>query len=452
MKFKDIKTRLFGGKDIKTKTRTTNLPINFRRGLGCGVEHENVNSAEAIELYNQISTIYTATDILSNEIANIRIQVFDKKAKEFINDAPILKLIESPNTDIIGSEMAYNEASFYSITANTYWMGLGAPDSELLEYLLIKPQNVSAITDGSDFVTSYTVNTGSKSDVFTPTEDKTGKTGIRYFDKKGNELWHVRGFNPNVSPFGLSKLTNLFYECTQFIEASKTNSATFKNGANPGGVITLDPDMSQDDKEFSREAFSQNQVGSRNNKRWLVAAGLKDIKVFNTTPRDMDFGNLMKTLDQSIFKAYRIPLALVDPDAIRFKNADSTVLDLYDRGVFPLINRILAEKTRFLMHRYYPDPENFELTYDPKTIAALESRFLDQALTRKKIEVETSNEIRALMDIEPHKDGNELIINIKGASKAPQESESRKQFMKETERLKSLDRDYLTKVADDAGL
>ena len=183
---------------------------------------------------------------------------------------------------------------------------------------------------------------------------------------------------------------------------------------------------------------------------------MKEVKPFNTTAKDMDFANLRKTLTQAIYLAYGIPLALVDADAIRFKNSDDSRLAMYDNGVFPLINRLLAEKTRFLMHRYL-DPEIYELSYDPKTISALESRFLAQALAHKEIGVETINEVRAIMGVDESPEGDDLIIKL-GVDDEPEEppkdddNDDRKRFMSETKRLTQLDESYLAKIADDAGL
>jgi HK97 family phage portal protein len=398
--------------------------------------------------------------MLANEIANIPLRIKNKKTGGFTELPALERLLATPNAKTTCDEFVTATASDRNITGNYYFHATskgGNPNSEILELSLLRPQRVTAITDGDANVLRYQLSTtGRFGKVFEAFEDKNG---IRYFDADGNELWHAKLYNPNISPLGLPPSTPLQFELIQFIEASKHNTAFFKNGATPGGMLIPDPDLTADEKDRLRLLFEEKFTSSKNNARWVFGSGLKDLKSFGTSAKDMDFVNMRKELKRSIYSMFNIPLGLVDIDAMKFKNVETGRLALYDNAVLPIMDNILCELTAFVMHRY-ADPETFEISYNKKDIPALETRFLEQAKMRREIGVESADELREVIGLEEsgQEGADELLVLRESAMTAGEDepddkkeepSDDKKEFFKS---MAHLEEGYLKQVADDAEL
>jgi hypothetical protein len=84
------------------------------------------------------------------------------------------------------------------------------------------------------------------------------------------------------------------------------------------------------------------------------------------------------------------------------------VEQLYDFAVLPNANTIFAGLSRFLLPRFGLDIDKNFITYNPDSITALMDRRLKQLEQRRKMNLETTNELRAGLGREPIENGDVL--------------------------------------------
>lgn len=85
---------------------------------------------------------------------------------------------------------------------------------------------------------------------------------------------------------------------------------------------------------------------------------------------------------------------------------------LYDWAVLPLADTLFSGLTSFLLPRYGLDPRKVKITYNPESIQALKQRKLDELEQRKKIGIETINELRELMPNRDAIDGGDELYQL----------------------------------------
>ena len=112
---------------------------------------------------------------------------------------------------------------------------------------------------------------------------------------------------------------------------------------------------------------------------------------------------------QAIFFRYKIPLALVTVTASTFNNLATGNEMLYDNAVLPLADKIFSGLTRFLLPRFNIPIGSAKITFDPESLQPLKERRLKELEQRKKIGIETTNELRESMSNRDDVEGGDVL-------------------------------------------
>lgn len=349
--------------------------------------------------------VYTAITRITDNIAPINPKMFDKKKNEFLLTHPLTDLInKNPNPFEDGSEFKVAIASFYLLAGNSYinvvaQLGDIKAKRPPLEQQSFNPGDISPLSTSSlnqGFVTQYQYNTNGQSILYTY-DILTQK----YLDEKGNELLHLKTFNPrrNANNFlGISGLQPVNLEVEQYLQASIHNLSVIKNQGRPSAIVTSDkaeggglafnPEQLTEIKERFTEIKGAQNAGKINflpfNLKW---------QAISESVKDMDFDKLKNATEQAVYKAFKIPLTFASNEAGTFNNKETDKLSLYDDAIMPLARRMYNFIGNKLIPRY-PNSENLELCIDESEISVLAERKLNIALKKVKLNVFSDNEIR----------------------------------------------------------
>ncbi|KKK91743.1 hypothetical protein LCGC14_2709900, partial [marine sediment metagenome] len=127
--------------------------------------------------------------------------------------------------------------------------------------------------------------------------------------------------------------------------------------------------------------------------------------------KDMDFVNLQQMAIKAVALQYRIPLPLVVDENQTLDNFKQGRLALYDDAVIPLSQVIFGGLGELLLPRYGLDPAEARIAFDPDKVTALVTRRNEELLKRSQINVDTKNEMRALIGREPvGAEGDTLLV------------------------------------------
>ena len=375
----------------------------------------NISPFQALEFYNMVSPVSTGIDMIADEFSGIKPHIYNIKTEKFEDEKSpeLLKLLRNPNADKTKSEFMKSVAVFFLSTGNQYIIATGQVDKPPLEIIVVPSQNVNIQGSTKDsFADSYQI-----SDYYAPLFKRDEKpSGLRYYHKDIQELWHIKGFSDGISTplyLGKSKLNGIYYEIKQHLQASIHNYALLCNGARPDGALMVEAELGKDQRNILREEINRKIQGAENaGEIFLFSGGKMDYKEMSQKLKDMDFRNLKNDVTASVFNRLKIPQPLVNPEFMTLANYEKAQLALYDNAVLPFTDRIYEELTNFLFPRYKIDINTYKLFYDQNEISALETRLNENINKLRDSNVLTINEIRALFNYENVDGGDFIYQNI----------------------------------------
>ncbi len=400
--------------DAPMEQKSSSFPTSsFFDFLSAGVNNDLADFV-AIQMYMDAMPFFNAVDMRARNFAAIPIRVWDKSKDEFLDDHPVLELLQNPNADTTQLEFLYQYASYFDITGNAYLFAGGRVNAPPLELATVPSQrttfgfgNKFGILHVPDTITITSAGQGSS--VFVATE-VDGM--IRFYEREDRELWHTRQFNPlrSSSNFrGMSRAKPIFLEIQQYLSGNNTNWSMLKRGTRLSMAWVNNRGEALTEIQWSRmQEEAQKYAGDLNAGGTPILDGM-DVKTIQQTNREMEFKDLQEAMLSRISTVYGIPLALLLDKAMTLNNLETSMLQLFDNAVIPLTNYLYAEMTQFLLRRY-KDSENLEFRFNEGDISALRLRIIETTERQAKIGVNTIDETRALLGDEALETGGGTVL------------------------------------------
>lgn len=399
------------GKVRAKKKSASSVVIPAGSFLGYALTGGVVTATKAMKFYRQNSSVATAVDLVAEAFQQIT-PVLQGPDGKFDRDHPVIKLLNQPNGIQAWESFAGQLSRHFLLTANSHTSGLGGVKRPPIELYAVKPQLVQPTEDSRDsFPSTYRVVKGAGSGRYIR-EEKVGK-GIRFFAGDLKELYHIMGFSSASNDIqGDSPLQAITLEIRQQIEGRTHNLKMIENGGRLSLVITFKDVDSVDDDEHKlrKKRINEDLSGSENSGSIAVLSGADtSISEVGKSNKDMDYSTLDKIASNIIFLRYKIPLPLVTNDASTFNNMQTAIGLLFSQAVLPHAKTMFGGLSKFLLPRYGLDPSDWQITYDPLSIPAIKAATLKDIETRRKINIETTNELRAEMGKEPISEGGDTL-------------------------------------------
>jgi len=357
-----------------------------------------ITANKAMLLYRSTAAVATAVDMIADPIEQIK-PVLEMPDGKFVSNHPVLDLLNKPNGfsnwNLFIGELARN----YLLKHDSLITSVGNVKRPPIECWPVNLQVVSIMQAMDGYPASYMVSNGVLTGVYERVEGKTSDA-TRFYEGRLKELYHIKGFSSRYNHLESdSPLEAAAMEAQQIIKGKYHNVKLLENGGRLSLMITFnDDDYVTDDEHQERVQRLNEQWGGVNNtgKIGVVSgADVQHVKEFGKSNKDMDFAVLETLAGQAIYLRYKIPLSLVTTDASTFNNMKTGVELLYDNAIIPTITTLMNGLSHFMLPRFKLDPLTYRITYNPEDIEPLKNRKLDELLKRRKINIETPNELRA---------------------------------------------------------
>lgn len=399
---------LFSRKQITPPERKAVLGLNDSLGKFLLFGKQGGTTASgALELYNESTAVSVPVNYVADAFACIDPVI--KQDGKIIRDHPVLDLLNKPSpffTRELFFEMLGKE---YLITGEAGLVALGGIARPPLELQPITSKNFSPNEGRQGLAQSWILSGNTLPGVY---ELVVRSNRARYLDGTLREFKQIRSYSTRDGSLlrGQSLLRSASAEARQHILGNKHNVSILEKGGRVSLVFHFQEDMEQDDFETVRDRVNERYAGADNAGSIGVTSGGKlEIKEVGTNNKDMDFANLQAMAKEAVAMTYKVPLPLVTTDASSFNNYREAKLALYDDAVLPLADRIFGGLTQLLMPRYGEDPAKTQITYDIDQITALAVRRNEELLLRKKLNLESDNEMREMIGREPYQGGDQFL-------------------------------------------
>lgn len=349
-----------------------------------------------MQFYRTNSTVATAVDKTASKIEQI-IPVLKTNDGNIIKDHPVLDLLKAPNAFDTRQDFMGKLARHYLIKHDSHISMLGNVNRPPLEIYAVKPQNVFVTQSGLDYLpASYQISVGPGRGQYKRIPH--GRK-IRFLDGNLRELYHIMGFSSRSDDVqGDSPLEAAALETRQQIKGRTHNLKLLDNGGRLSLIVAFDePDgIDADEHKERKHRILEDLSGSDNaGKIAVISGGKTNIMEAGKSNKDMDYATLDKVASEAIFMRYEIPLPLVSTSASTYNNMANALFDFYENTVLPTADILFSGLSKVLLPRY--GIEDAYITYDMESINILIRQKLEEIKTRREINIETVNELRALL-------------------------------------------------------
>lgn len=222
------------------------------------------------------------------------------------------------------------------------------------------------------------------------------------FDAEGNginnpyKLIHLKNQGLDIGlQYGYSFIQPIMNDVEILMCGAKHNVALLKNGATPSGIVSSKERI--DDKTFNlfKSDWLNRFAGSFNaGKLMFLNGGLADYKSTQTSNRDMEYSQLTKTAETSVFKQFKMPLPLIETASQKYANYSEAQAQLYQNMILPLYVDIVDQLQAILKDKSIDiDTEKLPVQATGLLIKLAEQMNLSGVLT--------INEIREIIGRDP---------------------------------------------------
>ena len=365
--------------------------------------------SSALALYNESTAVSIPVNMVSDSFTSITPVV--RRNGEVITDHPALDLLNKPSPFFTKELFFTMLATEYMVTGETYIVALGSTGRPPLELQPVSARNLSEIEGENGLVQNFIV-AGTTLNGSYPLQLSTKTQTSRYLQGGLRELKQIRSYSTRNNSLlrGQSPLLAASAEVKQNILGNTHNVSLLEKGGRVSLIFHFEEDMTADDFEEVKEKVRTQYGGAANAGTIGVTSGGKmTINEVGTTNRDMDFAILQDMAKRAVALQYKVPLPLITVTASTFNNYAEARLALYDNAVLPLADIIFGGLTDLLIPRFGEDPATTKITYDMDRITALMSRRNEELKLRKELNIETDNELRAMIGREPYEGGDVVL-------------------------------------------
>ncbi len=228
--FKNLIRKAYGNKSSEVKSYNYACgSLLLENSLGFAASQ---NQSQFIGYYFKSSPVFTALDLLSDNVSSVSPVLKDLNKDEFIYEHPLLDLLNNPNPFTDGELFMDSLVNYFKLTGNTYIniVGSGKP----LELYVLKPTDITIHADSRDgYPGEYTYNSNTVGISYKRDNKNLFVSG------NGNQIGHLRNFNPlysNNNLLGVSDLAACELEISQYLLASIHNNSLIQNQSRPSGL------------------------------------------------------------------------------------------------------------------------------------------------------------------------------------------------------------------------
>lgn len=399
--------RLFGRKAQQTEQKSQSSEIVWPIPSGSFLEQifsgQRVTAEKAMSYYRQNSTIATSVDMIADKVEQIKPVLKKNGTEDIVVKHPLLDLLQMPNPFETWNLLIGSFTRHYLLKHDAFLSMVGNINRPPLELYVPKLQNVHTIMATDYRPASYTVTIGDGRGAYQRVEKNRR---VRFIDGNLKEFYHLMGFSSRGSNIeGDSPLEAAALEAKQQIKGRYHNLGLLENGGRLSLIVSFnEADGIDDDVHKDRKRRINEDLSGPENAGGIAVISGEEMKVTEVgiNNKDMDFATLDTVAANAIYLRYGIPLPLVSLDASTFNNVENALFNFFENTILPVTNTIFSGLSKILLPRYGID--DMHISYDPESIDILIRQKLQEIKVRREINIETVNELRALL---PHRESIE---------------------------------------------
>lgn len=360
--------------------------VNFFR-LSTTTGREHIFDIINLEAYHTSLYLFIGVSMIRETISSIPLELYriknnDGDVEEVIND-PFRDLLTRPNERQTQKEFWKLSISYYLLAGEAFWyLERPTPNAAPTAKVNMRPDHVEVLIS-----------------------EETGEVRGYQFQKLNGERLFIQPENvlhfKNVDPTNPIRGIGVVRPATQRIiterEASKHQAETFRNQGRPDIAVFTNVDSLTEEAAAEARINWQKVYGrDQGSQAGFFGAEVRDLKLLNSSPKEMDFIESQNFLRDDILAALHVPKAMVTSDDVNLANSRTARINYLKEAVMPVLDAFLD----VINNKYLVDEkEDMFITYE-SPVQEDREMLLKEAVELKQAGIIKINEARALMNFE----------------------------------------------------
>jgi len=279
--------------------------------------------------YTQHAWIYACVRSIASNIASVPFKLYtgDTRNPQLIEEGPLYSIFNRPNPQWSRYHLWEATVVHLELTGNALWvLDRERPNQVPAEIWVIRK------------------------DFFEPIFKKGSRELIGWnFRRSSNEtirldpcqVIHFKLFNPYNDFWGIGPIEAARLSAEQDYLAAQYNRAFFENSADPGGILTVEGELTPTQREQLRAQWESRYKGPKRAFRLAILEGGMDYKQLSVSHKDMLFIEQRKWTRDEVLAVFKVPKAEVSVyEDINYATARTADKNYWVKTLIPLMNLI----------------------------------------------------------------------------------------------------------------
>jgi len=314
----------------------------------------NVDKTAQLETYHLNSTLYSVVSTLATATSQVPFTLW-RKASKPEDRSPVerpnqvLRLFQNPNPFYTFQELIETAQQHVELTGEGWFVVQYLEGTRIPEQLwVVRPDRMQVVPSADDFIAGYIYH---------------GFDGEK-IPLSREDVILIRDPDP-MNPYrGSSPLRALMPTIEGEHLAELYSRNFFRNGAEPGGLIEVEGNLSDEEFERMLKRWNEQHKGVSNAHRVAILekARWKDRKYTN---QDMQFSELRNLSRELILEAYAFPKAMSgNVNDVNRANAEAGEYKFSKWNLVPRLERIKSALNNDLLPLFGTAASRLEFDYD----------------------------------------------------------------------------------------
>jgi HK97 family phage portal protein len=247
----------------------------------------------------------------------------------------LTRWLKNPNPSKRFSLLLYELVEHLAIAGDAYLDKVTDKQGRIVELWGIHPATMRVVADEHGVIQGYVQQINQHREDFTP-----------------GRISHLRLPSAHNDLYGQSPLEPVMEEVGLDLQAVRSNRALFENGLKPSAILLMDG-LDKDGMTRAADMIRDKYAGARHHHSLMALSGVKDVKPWGQTLKDMEFSELRALATEKIANAYGVPkLFLNQKDAADYSTSDVQERVFYTTTIRPIQDLIEEVITEEIIHAF----------------------------------------------------------------------------------------------------
>ena len=299
-----------------------------------------VSSETAIRM----STVYACVRLLGDTISSLPMGAYVRRGRQRISYAAVYgdvpAWVNKPNSELTRMEFLEQVLSSLNLRGNAYILTVRDDMGDVVELYCINPESVRIVRKGPNEPLVY--------EVTVKEYDPAGGVYSQDFNQKvmtltKNELLHIPLFLLPGSLYGLGPIEAARITIGSVMAADTYAASYFGNAANPGGIIEVPGEMTEEQATSIGRDWNITHSGPYRAGKIGVLTGGAQFKPLALNAQDAQLLDTRRFGLEEVARLFRVPISLLGhpvAGAMSFASVEAQNLSFVQHSLRPLLERI----------------------------------------------------------------------------------------------------------------